>query len=169
MHVCPQFPWVKSNRMPPFLITQGSDLSPNPDPHCLSLPQVKSNGMLLLDPGAAEEARCEGSCIMALMPSCNEVTQLSMQGEWDFPSKPYALRYGGSPLAAFRPPSLYAQQPYGTRYMQILGSTTVPPFYNPTTECRVLGRGRGTRGAGAVHGRMHAAARDHAGGAGAGR
>ena len=42
--------------------------------------------MLLLDPGAAEEARCEGTCIMALMPSCNEVTQLAMQGEWDIPS-----------------------------------------------------------------------------------
>ena len=38
--------------------------------------------MLLLDPAASEEAHSEASCTMALMPSCNEVTQLEMKGQY---------------------------------------------------------------------------------------
>lgn len=44
--------------------------------------QAKVGGVLLLDPSASEEASQEGSALMALMPSSNQVTQLVMQGMW---------------------------------------------------------------------------------------
>ncbi len=49
--------------------------------HIIRSPQARRGGALLLDPDAAEEGQRDASALMALMPSCNEVTQLEMQGE----------------------------------------------------------------------------------------
>eukprot|EP00877_Chromochloris_zofingiensis_P014209 jgi/Chrzof1/9041/Cz03g33280.t1 len=45
---------------------------------CVSL----INGQLLLDPTSVEMARQEGSLLLAMMPSSNEVTQMVMSGSW---------------------------------------------------------------------------------------
>ena len=43
---------------------------------------MRVDGQLLLDPSTSEQARADGGLLMALMPSSNEVTQMSVSGGW---------------------------------------------------------------------------------------
>uniref|UniRef100_A0A7S3QKY0 Uncharacterized protein n=1 Tax=Dunaliella tertiolecta TaxID=3047 RepID=A0A7S3QKY0_DUNTE len=52
---------------------------------------VRVNGSLLLDPTSSEEALSDGSLLLALQPSTNEVTQLNMTGTWSAAERRAAL------------------------------------------------------------------------------
>ena len=121
--------------------------------------QVKSGGVLILDPVSSEEARREALCLMALMPSCNQVTQLSMQGEmaasrvwlvfiYTQSQNPIATRDVSTSLHRL----ILYPGPVDSSHYWWLGTESPLRAIVSTTLSRLLGRGRDTGGARALHG-----------------